>query len=47
MPSIFGISIAIQSQQLYGVVPPVGPSVRITEEDFNRITEDGDTRETE
>jgi hypothetical protein len=47
MPSVFGISIAIQSQQLYGVVPPVTTNIRITEEDFNRVTEDGDTRETE
>lgn len=47
MPSIFGISIAIQSQQLSGGVPPVVTNIRITEDDFNRVTEDGDTRETE
>jgi hypothetical protein len=47
MPSIFGISIAIQSQQSTGSINPGLTDIRITEEDFNRVTEDGQTRETE
>ena len=47
MPSILGLSIAIQTQQVVGAAPPVTTNIRITEDDFNRVTEDGQTRETE
>lgn len=47
MPSILGILIAIQSQQSAGPINPSLTDIRITEEDFNRVTEDGQKRETE
>jgi hypothetical protein len=44
MPSINAIAIAIQTDQVGLVSPPVNPRVRITQDSVYRDTQDGQLR---